>query len=184
MITANPYDNNYYFTDLASTNGSRKQYTTGDGNSQRQGNSVALLRRYQFYYEARLQEIINQLEQQMKLRQAEYKECEELSRQTGRLCCRWRRLTSLVVEALIELDTEINNEENDLAILSDSIRETQQNIHDLQEERTAIANFNDALEQFINDSVSFNQQNMMAQFPGENNSQLAFLDPNDHQFYS
>lgn len=50
--------------------------------------------------------LIQDCDRQSQLRHSNYKELEELSKHLSKLSSRWKRLTSLIVESLLELDHE------------------------------------------------------------------------------
>lgn len=76
-----------------------------------QNSAIINLRKYQQQYEDRMMKMIKSVDEQSQLKQADYKECEELSREIGRMNIRWKRLTSLIIESIVELETALQFEQ-------------------------------------------------------------------------
>jgi hypothetical protein len=74
---------------------------------------ISNLKKYQVFYENKIQKLISQCDQAYALRQVNYKDCEELSKRLGKMISRWKRLTALIIEALLELANEIQLEEKE-----------------------------------------------------------------------
>lgn len=64
------------------------------------------LKRIQIQYDEKITHIIENLEQYSTKRLYDYKECEELARNAARMNLRWRRMTSLTQETLMEFENE------------------------------------------------------------------------------
>lgn len=78
---------------------------------------VSDLRKVHMKYDSQIHRIITDLESHAANRHSEYKECEELARQSGKITSRWRRITSLAVEAFTEFNTELEFEIAEIRML-------------------------------------------------------------------
>ncbi len=87
--------------------------------------TIVDLRKIQASYETKIFNLVDQLDQYSLNRGSDYKECESMARQAAKMCARWKRLTSLTVEALVELDHEIVNEEQEKYKLDTQIAQLQ-----------------------------------------------------------
>lgn len=110
---------------------------------------VADLRKSQIASDERIQDVIVRLDEAAKLRNSDYKECEGLSKHAGKMSNRWRRLTALTVEGLVELDREILHEETECAHLKHSIEESSSQMQDLEQEVKSMENLVGLMRYFI-----------------------------------
>jgi hypothetical protein len=82
-------------------------------NTHTNNHTIVELRKIQSIYETKIFKIVDHLDAHASGRSSDYKECENISRHAAKICARWKRLTSLTVEALVELDHEIMKEEQE-----------------------------------------------------------------------
>eukprot|EP01033_Poteriospumella_lacustris_P015537 gene15537-11118_t len=92
------------------------------------GGTITELRKIQAQYEGKIFALVDALDQYSLNRGSDYKESEQLARHAAKMCSRWKRLTSLTVEALVELDNEITTEQSETALLEESVREYRQEL--------------------------------------------------------
>lgn len=100
----------------------------GGGGGGSSGGTITELRRIQAHYEGKIFALVDALDQYSLNRGSDYKESEQLARHAAKMCSRWKRLTSLTVEALVELDNEITTEQSETALLEESVREYRQEL--------------------------------------------------------
>jgi hypothetical protein len=153
-----------------------------------QSNTIVNLRKYQLHYEERMMKIIKKLDDQTQLKQADYKECEELARSVGRMNIRWKRLTSLIIESLVELDNATQYEDYRNSLLQQQIQyiqdqEARQAKDDLEEIKN-MENLSALLKHFIARAESQQQQPDQQQEPQQFQQQGGYYDDstNNDQF--
>lgn len=111
--------------------------------------TIVRLKRYQLQYEERILRLISECEKEATLRQSNYKESEELARMLGKLSNRWKRLTSLVVESLIELDSETSAELDELSSLKKKQQKLDKIILQNEEELKNMTSLSTLISHFI-----------------------------------
>jgi dynactin complex subunit len=114
-----------------------------------QKNSISDIRKFQINADEKLQEIILALDEQATLKQPEYKECEELSLYAAKLSSRWKRLTSLTMEALIELENEVTREETEQFLLDQGRHDYEKLIEQEEQEVQQLEQVAKYVEQYI-----------------------------------
>jgi hypothetical protein len=107
------------------------------------------LRNFQAGCEDRIRKIIEALDEEARQRSANFRECEELAKEAGKMCNRWRRMTALTVEGLIELDREIVYEEVKEAEVRAVIEAETGSIYQLENEVQQMENLCNILTHFI-----------------------------------
>lgn len=112
-------------------------------------NAIAKLKRYQLNYEMRILKLIDQCEKESQLKLSNFKECEELAKNLGRLSNRWKRLTSLVIESLLELDHEAAAEKEELTQFEAKQKKLNKLIQKNEEELNNMSNLSALLSHFI-----------------------------------
>lgn len=110
---------------------------------------IAELRKFQNYCEEQIQAIMTRLDEESKQRLSDYKEAEELTRRAAQLNNRWKRLTSLTVEGLVELDREILHEETESAHMKHSLAEDAPQLQELEDEIKSMENLANFLQYFL-----------------------------------
>jgi putative methionine-R-sulfoxide reductase with GAF domain len=128
--------------------------------------TIVKLKKYQLNYETRILKLIDQCESEVQVRQSNYKECEELAKNLGKLSNRWKRLTSLVMESLLELDHETQIEIDEFKKLKKKQKKLDKIIQQNEEEVQNMANLSALLSHFIHQAE--NQQ----QVYGNNSNSL------------
>lgn len=123
-----------------------------------QASTIGELKRRQIAAERQMMQLVDQLDTHAGMKQPDYKECEELSRQSGRLCSRWKRLTSLSVEALVELDSEITLEQTEQSLLDQGRREYEAMAQKDEEEIKQLHNLVLMLQHFVSRAAESQQQ--------------------------
>eukprot|EP01031_Cornospumella_fuschlensis_P040076 gene40076-48837_t len=95
---------------------------------------ITLLRKFQADCEEKIRSSMEALESEAQLKNLTQKEAEELCRHSGKLCLRWRRLTSLTVETLVELDREVADLDMHAAVQAVELERHTQELQALEHE--------------------------------------------------
>lgn len=122
-----------------------------------QASTINELKRRQIAAERQMMRLVEQLDTHAGMKQPDYKECEELSRQSGRLCSRWKRLTSLSVEALVELDNEITMEQTEQSLLDQGRKEYEAMAQNDEEEIKQLQNLVSMMQHFVSRAAESQQ---------------------------
>lgn len=134
---------------------------------QQQGSTISELRRIQSQYETKIFGVIDQLDSYAIARGPEYKECEQIAKHAAKMCSRWKRLTSLTVEALVELDHEITTEQTEQSLLEESRQEYEAQLVKEEEECSKLQNLVGLIQHFVtkaeNQRGKTSQQNLQQQ---------------------
>jgi hypothetical protein len=121
--------------------------------------TVVNLKQYQHIVEERLTLWIDEMQQRSNLRQADYRECDMLIQHSCRLMNRYKRLTCLTIEALLELDHEINDEEKKHVAYSDHVKHIyNKQIPALQQDMNSMRSLMTLLQHFIQRAEQKKQQ--------------------------
>lgn len=105
------------------------------------------LKRIQIQYDEKITALIENLEQYSSKRFYDYKECEELARNAARMNLRWRRMTSLTLEALMEFESENKFDALKIQDLESTRQDTAVNIDQMKAENEKLLNLISILEQ-------------------------------------
>lgn len=153
-----------------------------------QTSTIVNLRKYQLHYEERMMKVIKKLDDQTQLKQADYKECEELARSVGRMNIRWKRLTSLIIESLVELDNATQYEDYRNSLLQQQIQYIQdqeaRQAKDDAEEIKNMENLSALLKHFIARTENQQQQLDQQQEQQQYQQQGECFDDNANEQYS
>lgn len=118
---------------------------------------VSEFRRIQIKYDALLNKVIEGLEERALKRQSDFKECEELSRFVGRTNNRWRRTTSLMVEAHTEFRNELEAELNEINALENKLNEHKTMLDNVNTENESLKKLIETLQERINNDKRKNK---------------------------
>jgi hypothetical protein len=118
-------------------------------NKNNQKGIIIKLKKYQLQYETRILRLITECELQSQQKQSNYKESEELGKHLGKLINRWKRLTSIIVECVLELNHESAIEEEEYSKISEKQRKLDQLISSNEEEIVKMNSLSSLLQHFI-----------------------------------
>ncbi len=102
--------------------------------------TIIKLKKYQIAYEQRVSKLIQDCDQQSQIRNSNYKELEELSKHLSKLSNRWKRMNSLIVESLLELDLETVIAQDEFNKIDKKENNLQKLIEKNQEEVASMSN--------------------------------------------
>lgn len=102
--------------------------------------TIIKLKKYQIAYEQRVSKLIQDCDQQSQIRNSNYKELEELSKHLSKLSNRWKRMNSLIVESLLELDLETIIAQDEFNKIDKKENNLQKLIEKNQEEVASMSN--------------------------------------------
>ncbi len=123
------------------------------------GATVVNLKQYQHAVEERLTLWIDELQERSNQRQSDYRECDMLIQHSCRLMNRYKRLTCLTIEALLELDHEIDDEEKKHIAYTDQVKQIyEKQIPGIQQEMNSMRNLMALLQHFIQRAEEKKQQ--------------------------
>lgn len=123
------------------------------------GTTVVNLKQYQHAVEERLTLWIDEMQERSNQRQSDYRECDMLIQHSCRLMNRYKRLTCLTIEALLELDHEIDDEEKKHVAYTDQVKDIYENqIPGIQQEMNSMRNLMALLQHFIQRAEQKKQQ--------------------------
>lgn len=105
------------------------------------------IKRVQIQYDEKITKIIENLEQYASKRMYDYKECEELARNAARMNMRWRRMTSLTQETLMEFENENKLDLMKIQSLESNLHETTSQLDRVKSENEQLLNLISILEQ-------------------------------------
>lgn len=105
------------------------------------------IKRVQIQYDETITKIIENLEQYASKRMYDYKECEELARNAARMNMRWRRMTSLTQETLMEFENENKLDLMKIQSLESNLHETTSQLDRVKSENEQLLNLISILEQ-------------------------------------
>lgn len=136
-------------------------------------NTISDLKQFQIFCDERLDIIRQKLDNEYQLKLPDYKECLELIKQTERVANRWKRMTSLTVESMIELDNELSKENFLISQMKTEIQDNDIEIHNLKEEINNMENLYNLLKHFTSKAEERKQQQLIStptSFSNQNNS--------------
>eukprot|EP01040_Poterioochromonas_malhamensis_P010146 gene10146-11031_t len=102
--------------------------------------TIIKLKKLQISYEQRISKLIQDCDQQSQIRSSNYKELEELSKHLAKLSNRWKRMNSLIVESLLELDLETVIAQDEFNKIDKKENNLQKLIEKNQEEVSSMSN--------------------------------------------
>lgn len=102
--------------------------------------TIIKLKKYQISYEQRVSKLIQDCDQQSQIRSSNYRELEELSKYLAKLSNRWKRMNSLIVESLLELDLETVIAQDEFNKIDKKENNLQKLIEKNQEEVASMSN--------------------------------------------
>lgn len=105
------------------------------------------IKRVQIQYDEKITKIIENLEQYASKRMYDYKECEELARNAARMNMRWRRMTSLTQETLMEFENENKLDLMKIQSLESNLHEATSQLDRVKSENEQLLNLISILEQ-------------------------------------
>ncbi len=107
------------------------------------------LKKTQLKYDEQISKLVENLEEHALKRQVDYKECEELARHAGRMANRWRKMTSVSVEAFAEFDNEMKIDSQNIKNIQFLIDGHSRDCETLDNENTNLNNLISVMEQVI-----------------------------------
>lgn len=107
------------------------------------------LKRVQIQYDEQITQMIENLQNHSSKRYFDYKECEELARNAARMNLRWRKMTSLTQETLMEFDNENRFDMMKIRNLKLNLEETSEHYCKAKSENEQLLNLLAIVEQVV-----------------------------------